>query len=141
MSTPFSTLYSKFTTTVTDSVLSALTEADLESILKNYLEQSSYLDFKACQTDLETLTVAEDGFEADLTMEEQLIIVQGMVIAWLENKIQSDNNLKAAISDRDFKLTSRANQLEKNKELLAFYREKQKNIIDSYTADYFDEVY
>lgn len=141
MSTPFSDLYAKFTVLVTDSSLSALTESDLEDVLETYLSKSSYLDFKACQTDLETLTSGSDGFDADLTKEEQWIIVYGMVITWLEAQIQRDIKLKTAISDRDFKLTSNANQLKENKELLIYYRQIQKNLIDSYVADYFDDVY
>ena len=141
MSTPFSTLYDKFTVLVTDSGLSALTESDLEDILGTYLSKSAYLDFKACQTDLETLTSGSDGFEADLSEEEQWIIAYGMIITWLEAQIQKDIKLKTSISDRDFKLLSNANQLKENRELLIYYRSIQKGAIDSYDDDYFDTIY
>ena len=49
----------------------------------------------------------------DLTKEEVYIIVQGMVLSWLQTKINREENLRNYVSDRDLKFLSSANMLDK----------------------------
>lgn len=52
-------------------------------------------------------------FEDDLTYEEMYILAQGMVIYWLNPKVNREENLKQMVTDSDYKKLSGANMLDK----------------------------
>ena len=55
-----------------------------------------------------------DGLiEADLTSQEILILAQGMVLAWVQTKVNREEHLRNYVSDKDLKNLSSANMLDK----------------------------
>lgn len=77
-------------------------------------------------------------FIADLTNEEMWILACGMVIGWLEPKIQEEKLLKETIGSKDIKKTSHANQLDKLMALEELTRARLKKYIISYTFNKFE---
>ena len=64
-----------------------------------------------------------------------------MVLSWLEPKIKRERLLRDAISDRDYKESSHANQLKELLNLEYATRDKLQGYIISYTHNDFDGLY
>lgn len=141
MSTPFQDIYDKFVSLIDDYELALFNEYDLKFLLENYLNRAVSLDFKQCIKDLSDFNKDTEEFNIDLTGEEQWIIATGMVLSWLEPKIKRDRLLRDAISDRDYKESSHANQLKELLNLESVTRNKLQGYIISYTHNDFDGLY
>lgn len=141
MATPFQDIYDKFLSLIDDYELALFENDDLEFLLSNYLSRAISLDFKQCKNDLSNLDKELKQFNEDLTDEEQWIISHGMVLSWLEPKIKRERLLRDAISDRDYKESSHANQLTALLKLEETTAEKLKQYIISYTYNDFDGFY
>lgn len=141
MATPFQDVYDKFLNLIEDYELTLFPDEDLAFLLSNYLSRAISLDFKQCTKDLSDYDEDLKQFNVDLTGEEQWIIANGMVLSWLEPKIKRERLLRDAISDRDYKESSHANQLKELMNLESATREKLHSYIVSYTHNDFDGFY
>lgn len=141
MATPFQDIYDKFLTQIDDIDLALIPDEDLEYLLEKYLSRAVSLDFKQCKKNLNDIDKDLKQFNEDLTLEEQWIIAIGMVLSWLEPKIKRENLLRASITDRDYKESNHANQLEKLLELEAATRNKLDRYVISYTYNNFEGLY
>ncbi len=141
MATPFQDIYDKFLNYIEDVELAKLYDEELEYLLENYLSRAVSLDFKQCKKNLNNIDKDLKQFNEDLTSEEQWIIATGMVISWLEPKIKREDLLRASITDRDYKESNHANQLDKLMDLEESTRKKLKQYIISYTHNNFDGLY
>ena len=141
MATPFQDIYDKFLNLIDDYELALFKENDLKFLLQNYLSRSVSLDFKQCTKDLTDCDYNLEQFNVDLSGEEQWIIATGMVMSWLEPKIKRERLLRDAISDRDYKESSHANQLKELLNLESATRNKLQSYIISYTHNDFDGLY
>jgi len=141
LATPFQEVYDKFLTYIDDFELATLHPEDVEFLLSNYLSRAVSLDFKQCTKDLDDIDKDLKQFNEDLTSEEEWIIATGMVLSWLEPKIKRENLLRSAISDRDYKESSHANQLGKLIELEQLTRRRLKQYVVSYTHNGSDGLY
>ncbi len=141
MATPFQDIYDKFLNYIEDVELAKLYDEELEYLLENYLSRAVSLDFKQCKKNLNNVDKDLKQFNEDLTSEEQWIIATGMVMSWLEPKIKREDLLRASITDRDYKESNHANQLDKLMDLEESTRKKLKQYIISYTHNNFDGLY
>lgn len=141
MTTPFQEIYSKFLNLIEDYELALFTDEELSSLLSSYLSRAVSLDFKQCVKDLSDYDDILNQFNVSLTDEEQWIIANGMVLSWLEPKVKRERLLRDAISDRDYKESSHANQLKELLNLEESTRDKLDSYIISYTHNDFDGFY
>lgn len=141
MATPFQDVYDKFLSLIEDYELALFNDIELNFLLSNYLSRAVSLDFKQCTKDLNDYDKNLKQFNVDLTYEEQWIIANGMVLSWLEPKIKRERLLRDAISDRDYKESSHANQLKELLNLESVTRNKLRSYIISYTHNDFDGFY
>lgn len=141
MATPFQDIYDKFLSLIEDYELTLFTDVELAYLLSNYLSRAVSLDFKQCIKDLTDFDKDLEQFNILLTGEEQWIIANGMVLSWLEPKIKRERLLRDAISDRDYKESSHANQLKELLNLETTTRDKLQGYIISYTHNDFDGLY
>ena len=141
MATPFQGIYDKFLSLIDDYELALFADDELDYLLVNYLSRAVSLDFKQCTKDLADYDKDLKQFNVDLTDEEQWIIANGMVLSWLEPKIKRERLLRDAISDRDYKESSHANQLKELMNLESTTRAKLHSYIVSYTHNDFDGFY
>ncbi|MCK9319419.1 hypothetical protein [Methanoculleus sp.] len=142
MSTPYTTIYVSFLNKVSDQYLANMSDTDLNLQMFKYLN-SSVPKFKKCKQDLSLRTVANDGFEKDLTDEEIEILANLMVVEWLRPQINNLELLKQSLGTKDFQLFSQANHL---KELQALRKDTQYEIsrllVDySYNNNSLDDLY
>lgn len=141
MTTPFQDVYDKFLSLIDDYELALFNDEDLDFLLINYLSRAVSLDFKQCTKDLSDYDKDLKQFNVEVTGEEQWIVANGMVLSWLEPKIKRERLLRDAISDRDYKESSHANQLKELMNLESATRSKLHSYIVSYTHNDFDGFY
>jgi len=141
MTTPFQSIYDKFLNLIEDYELALFTDEELSDLLSSYLNRAISLDFKQCIKDLSDYDYVLNQFNVELSDEEQWIIATGMTISWLEPKIKRERLLRDAISDRDYKESSHANQLRELLNLEESTRSKLDGYIISYTHNDFDGFY
>lgn len=141
LATPFQSVYDKFLSYIDDYELALITTEELDDMLEGYLSRAVSLDFKQCKANLNNVDLDIKQFNEELTPEEQWIIATGMTLSWLEPKIKREDLLRAAISDRDYKESSHANQLDKLMELEQLTRRRLKQYIVSYTHNDSDGLY
>ena len=123
MGTPLDEIFDRFYSLIKDTDLAKLDEEDLYKLTKVYYEMAS-TRFKECKNNTE-LVQDEEGnyYTADkLTIEEQNIIAQGMILYWVESKANYNKLMKNQINTKDYNQLSNANVLLRLNELLDYYR-------------------
>jgi hypothetical protein len=130
MATPYSKINLSFLDKISDSYLSILKDADLESQLLRYLN-SAISKFTKCKTDLSQRD--DDGFLLDLSDTEIDILSNLMVVEWLRPQINNLELIKQALGSRDFSLNSQANHLKELRELQRSSRSEVRQLIVDYS--------
>lgn len=123
MGTPLDEIFDRFYSLIKDTDLAKLNEEDLYKLTKVYYEMAA-TRFKECKNNLE-LVQDEVGnyYTVDkLTIEEQNIIAQGMILYWIESKTNYNKLMKNQINTKDYNQLSNANVLLRLNELLDYYR-------------------
>ena len=121
--TPLDEIFDRFYSLIKDTDLAKLDDEDLYKLTKVYYEMAA-TRFKECKNNLE-LVQDEEGnyYTADkLTIEEQNIIAQGMILYWIESKANYNKLMKNQINTKDYNQLSNANVLLRLNELLDYYR-------------------
>ena len=121
--TPLDEIFDRFYSLIKDTDLAKLDDEDLYKLTKVYYEMAA-TRFKECKNNLE-LVQDENGnyYTADkLTIEEQNIIAQGMILYWIESKANYNKLMKNQINTKDYNQLSNANVLLRLNELLDYYR-------------------
>ena len=108
--TPFSLVYSRFFSKITDDMYMELDKTQTESMVAELLVNAiPWFEFpKQDITDYD-----ENGFNVDLTQEEINIIATYMIVGWLDQQLASVENTRMKYSGSDFKFTSQANHMQK----------------------------
>lgn len=125
--TPFSKVYNRFFSKVTDDMYMELSEFDTYSLVEELLVSAIY-SFEFPRVDLTNyvlssvteeneIEIAEGYFNSVLTDEEINILATYMVVGWLGQQLASIENIRMKYSGSDFKFTSQANHMAKIKEL------------------------
>ena len=87
MGTPLDEIFDRFYSLIKDTDLAKLDDEDLYKLTKVYYEMAS-TRFKECKNNLELVQDEEGNYYTTdkLTVEEQNIIAQGMILYWIESK-------------------------------------------------------
>lgn len=71
--------------------------------------------------------------EEGLTELEKRIIVEGMILEWLEPQINREDNLKQRVANKEFKKLSNATMLNSLVKIDSHRKEEYKNLINEYS--------
>ncbi len=123
MGTPLDEIFDRFYSLIKDTDLAKLNDEDLYKLTKVYYEMAS-TRFKECKNNLELVQDEEGNYYTvdKLTIEEQNIIAQGMILYWIESKTNYNKLMKNQINTKDYNQLSNANVLLRLNELLDYYR-------------------
>lgn len=105
-------IYDRFLSKITDYEMAEMIDDDLETQLLKYLK-GAISDFKYASKILTERDDAELTFLRELTDLEQEILAKFMIIHWLNPQILRLENVRNELGNKDFKLYSPANFLEK----------------------------
>lgn len=92
-----------------DYVIEHLHEDDIQGCL----EGAKIMFKKPLIEDVQIIWEFDGLIEDDLTNQEILILAQGMVLAWVQTKVNREEHLRNYVSDKDLKNLSSANMLDK----------------------------
>ena len=119
--TPFSAVYNKFLSKVTDDMYMDLSQQETENLLGELLD-SAIQWFEFPRVDLSNRTDVE--FLAPLTEEEMNILATYMIVEWMGQQLATIELIRMKYSGSDFKFTSQANHMHKLKDLQKEYERK-----------------
>ena len=121
--TPLDEIFDRFYSLIKDTDLAKLDDEDLYKLTKVYYEMAA-TRFKECKNNLELVQDEEGNYYTvdKLTIEEQNIIAQGMILYWIESKTNYNKLMKNQINTKDYNQLSNANVLLRLNELLDYYR-------------------
>ena len=121
--TPLDEIFDRFYSLIKDTDLAKLDDEDLYKLTKVYYEMAA-TRFKECKNNLELVQDEEGNYYTTdkLTVEEQNIIAQGMILYWIESKTNYNKLMKNQINTKDYNQLSNANVLLRLNELLDYYR-------------------
>ena len=127
--TPFSTVYNKFLSKITDDMYMELTKEDTMNMLEDLL-LSAVHSFEFPRKSLEVVSPESDEdeengyFISDLNDEEVNILSTYMIEEWVGQQLASVENTRMKYSGSDFKFTSQANHMAKLQSLKREYERK-----------------
>ena len=121
--TPLDEIFDRFYSLIKDTDLAKLSDEDLYKLTKVYYEMAA-TRFKECKNNLELVQDSQGNYSivGKLTVEEQNIIAQGMILYWIESKANYNKLMKNQINTKDYNQLSNANVLLRLNELLDYYR-------------------
>jgi len=137
MPTPYSTIYNKFLSRISDYQLLNLLKTDVtsgEDTMKNNLD-SAIVRFSKCKTDLTDIDDVKFQFNQSLTLYEIDILAMGMILDWIEPQVNNILLLTQVLNNGDFKTYSSANLLDKLLNLQEKTQLKLDRLIVDYTYD------
>lgn len=112
MSTSYDVIYDRFLTKITDYEMADLLEDEIETQLLKYL-RSAISDFKYAVKILSERDDLQLIFNNTLSDLEEEILAKFMIIHWLTPQILRLENVRNELGNKDFKLYSPANFLDK----------------------------
>ena len=120
-STPFSVIYDRFLSKVTDDMYMEITPEETESLLKELLINAiPWFEFP--RVDLNKKNETE--FLISLNEEEINILATYMIVEWMGQQLATVELIRMKYSGSDFKFTSQANHMHKLKDLQKEYERK-----------------
>lgn len=129
MATSVQDIYKRFLAQIGKDVISEMEQYLAEELMLIYLEGAISM-FDICEKDL---TIEDYSFKEDLTLNEQYILADGMILYWLKPKINTEKMIDLIITTSDYNIKSPANLLDKLNTLYndSFY--KFRNRINRYS--------
>ena len=134
MITPFSKVYDRFFSKITDDMYMELTEFDTYRLVEQLLVSAIH-SFEFPRVDLTNYVLSsvteeneietlEGHFNEELSDEEINILATYMVVEWLGQQLASVENTRMKYSGSDFKFTSQANHMSKLTNLKDHYKKE-----------------
>lgn len=120
-STPFSAVYDRFLSKITDDMYMEITPEETNSLLNEFLI-SAIPWFEFPRIDLNSRT--ETHFLATLSEEEINILAIYMIVEWISQQLATIELIRMKYSGSDFKFTSQANHMHKLKDLQKEYERR-----------------
>ena len=131
MATQLEEVYRPFLNSIEDEDWLLIEDNEvIEDLLLDYLEKAT-VDFDICRKDL-NIDYNTLSFFEQLDRDEIVILSKGMILHYLDPKIFVQDNLKQAVTSKDFNKLSNANMLDK----LIKLRESTRNELDRYITKY-----
>lgn len=139
MATPYEKVYGRFLNKCTDFNLADLDDHTLNEMIKDWLD--SAIIRTRTSSDLSARDDEAEVFENDLTDQDVELLSMGMVLAWLDQRIQSTEYTNLFIGGKESKFYSPSSQLAELRNLRAdIVREMQQiHCYSTYTnSSYFN---
>ena len=140
MATPYDVVYNRFLNKCSDFNLADLDDYTLEEMMKDWLH--SAIIRTRTSSDLSARDDENEVFENDLTSQDIELLSMGMVLAWLDQRIQSTEYTNLFIGGKEEKFFSPSQQLTELRNLRAdILREMQQiHCYNTYTNNsYFND--
>ena len=140
MATPYEKIYNRFSQKITDFNLAEIDDHSLDEMLKGWLT-SSIVNVRKREHNLFLRNDEAQEFEADLSDLEIELLALGMKLAWIDQYLNSTENVLQFIGGKEEKYYSQANHIAELRELRKdTVREMQSlHNYDTYTNNaYFD---
>lgn len=140
MATPYDKVYGRFLNRITDFGLADLDDHTLNEMMKDWLD--SAIIRTRTSSDLSARDDEVEEFENDLSAQDIELLSMGMVLAWLDQRIQSTEYTNLFIGGKETKFYSPSQQLAELRNLRAdIVREMQQlHCYNTYlTNSYFND--
>ena len=109
MATPYEKVYDRFLARTTDFNLAELDDYTLSEMLKNWL-RSAIVNVRTV-SDLSARDDESEVFSNDLSDRDVELLAMGMTIAWLDQYLNSTENVLQFIGGKEEKYYSQANHI------------------------------
>lgn len=109
MATPYEKVYSRFLNRTTDFNLTDLDDYTLNEMLKGWL-CSAMVNVRT-STDLSDRNDVDEVFNNDLSERDVELLAMGMTLAWLDQYLNSTENVLQFIGGKEEKYYSQANHI------------------------------
>ncbi|WP_099467744.1 hypothetical protein [Konateibacter massiliensis] len=130
--TNYSEVYSWFLDKVTAYSLTMFNDTEKEDIVYGYM-RSACAKFKCCKVDLTDRDDELRVFNNTLNDEILDIISETMVVAWLQPKLNNEDNLVNSLSTKDYSLYSPANLLAKLTDVFTLAKKNSSIMVSNYS--------
>lgn len=140
MATPYDVVYNRFLNKCSDFNLADLDDYTLNEMMKDWLD--SAIIRARTSSDLSARDDEAEVFENDLTDQDVELLAMGMVLAWLDQRIQSTEYTNLFVGGKEEKFFSPSQQLAELRNLRAdILREMQQiHCYNTYTNNsYFND--
>ena len=140
MATPYDVVYNRFLNKCSDFNLADLDDYTLNEMMKDWLD--SAIIRARTSSDLSVRDDEAEAFENDLSDQDVELLAMGMVLAWLDQRIQSTEYTSLFIGGKEQKFFSPSQQLTELRNLRAdILREMQQiHCYNTYTNNsYFND--
>lgn len=140
MATPYEKVYNRFSQKITDFNLVEIDDYSLDQMLKNWL-QSAIVNVRT-SSDLSNRNDEEEVFNDELKDSDIELLAMGMVMAWLDQYLNSTENVLQFIGGKEEKYYSQANHIAELRALREDIRLEMKRLHSYYTYtnnSYFDD--
>lgn len=117
MATPYETVYSRFLNKCSDFNLVDLDDHTLNEMMKDWLD--SAIIRTRTSSDLSARDDEAEVFENDLSAQDVELLAMGMVLSWLDQRIQSTEYTNLFIGGKETKFYSPSQQLAELRNLRA----------------------
>lgn len=140
MATPYEKIYNRFSQKITDFNLVEIDDYSLDEMLQGWL-QSAIVNTRT-SSDLSDRDDANGVFNNDLSDRDIELLAMGMTMAWLDQYLNSTENVLQFIGGKEEKYYSQANHIAELRALREDIRVEMKRL-HSYSTyinnSYFDE--
>lgn len=140
MATPYEKVYGRFLNRTTDFNLGDLDDYTLNEMLKGWLH-SAIVNVRT-SSDLSVRDDVNEAFDNDLTDRDIELLAMGMTMAWLDQYLNSTENVLQFIGGKEEKYYSQANHIAELRALREDTRLEMKRLhsYGTYTNNsYFDD--
>lgn len=140
MATPYEKVYGRFLNKCTDFNLADLDDHTLNEMMKDWLD--SAVIRTRTSSDLSARDDENEVFENDLSNHDVELLAMGMILAWLDQRIQSTEYTSLFVGGKEEKFYAPSNQLAELRNLRAdIVREMQQlHCYNTYlTNSYFND--
>lgn len=140
MATPYEKVYGRFLNKCTDFNLADLDDHTLNEMMKDWLD--SAVIRTRTSSDLSVRDDKNEVFENDLSSQDIELLAMGMILAWLDQRIQSTEYISLFVAGKEEKFYAPSNQLAELRNLRAdIVREMQQiHCYNTYTNNsYFND--
>ena len=141
MATPYEVIYKRFLQKITDFNLSEIDDFTLDEMLDGWLK-SAIVRTRACDSNLSKRDDDIQEFEDDLTDLEIELLALGMTKSWLDQYINSTENVLQFIGGKEEKYYSQANHIKELRDLrkdIELEMQKLHNYHTYTNSSYFDD--
>lgn len=141
MATPYEKIYNRFSQKITDFNLSEIDDYSLDEMLLGWLN-SSIVNVRKRERDLFLRDDEVQAFQNDLSDLEIEMLALGMKLAWIDQYLNSTENVLQFIGGKEEKYYSQANHISELRELRKDTLREMNSLhnYDTYVNNsYFDE--